>query len=102
TELEKVGFQLGKISDRVTAETATEGAVLAPSRKVAAECLPVLHVLGGEFVGREGMYPRCCRRDHRDGTGGHQGGGGHFAPGCPPLVVAMGTKELFEGVIGPG
>lgn len=76
--------------------------MLATHCQGGAEHLPRLEVLGDEVRGCEGMYPRCGGGDDPDGTGEPQGGRRDLAPSRPPLVVAVGPKDLFERIIGPG
>lgn len=46
------------------------------------------------------MQARGGGGDDPDGAREHQGRGRDFAPGRPPLMVALGSKELFQRVIG--
>ena len=76
--------------------------MLTTGREGAAECLPIVDILRHEILCCEGLQTRRGSGDNADRAREHQGGRCDFAPGRPPLMVAMGTKELFQGIIGPG
>ena len=74
---------------------------MAAGIQVMPERLPGFDLRGYELPSRKAAQPGGSGGDQLDRATQYQGGGGTFAPRCPPFVVAMGTKTLLQVVIGP-
>ena len=74
---------------------------MAACVQVMTARLPGPDLCGRELPGRKAAQPGGSGSDQLDRATQHQRGGGAFAPGCPPFVVAMGTKIVLQVLVGP-
>jgi hypothetical protein len=100
SRLSRLSFEGVEVGFGIAAESGACGAGLPADVEVSAQGLPLLRIDPAEVAsgGCFGTGTDAGDEPHRPPQ--HRARRGRLAPGGPPLVVALGAEQLFQGVVG--
>ena len=94
-------FERAEVGIGIAAEAGACGTGLAPAFEGLAQRPPRHRINPAKVAPGRRLGPRADAGHEPHGTPQHRAGRGRLASGGAPLVVALRTEELFEGVVGP-
>jgi hypothetical protein len=95
-------FEIGQVGPGVAPELGPQRPYMAALFKAVAECAPVLSADTAKVACGGRVLSRCDGGDQANLAAQHDGGRGRLPSRGTPLVVALGSEQLFEVVVGPG
>jgi hypothetical protein len=101
TWLDEETLKFSQVRLWIAAEASALGPALPPRVQRLPQPHPLRTIGTGQIVSRECPLPRCRRCYQPRAAAQDQRRRAGFPAACPPLVVTLGAKELFQGVVRP-